>query len=262
LYAIHFNAGLPGTASSGATLATPGSTAACSPVTDIPSPSSKVVQSERLFFSVQDNGPPLCTASPGCVYDLLDTPWQPNTPYTVGQRIFSRNLHVETVLSGGTSGGTTPTWTSVAGTQTTDGSVTWIDEGSLNQALTNNWQINHTYTQPFIHFIDSNGNIEVSTTPGVSGSSQPVWSTTVGGTTQDNTVTWTNAGAAGIAVLPVAGGASGMIIDNTVSPGPGASPSNTLGTSQVYFTTLTDQLCTTSGGLGGCAVQASQAALK
>lgn len=263
LYSIHFNAGLPGTASSGATLATPGSTAACSPLTDIPSPNSASVQSERLFFSVQGNGLPLCASSPGCVFDLLDTPWLPNTPYTVGQRIFSRNLHVETVLSGGTSGGTTPAWTTVAGTTTTDNDVTWIDEGSLNQALTNNWQPSHDYTQPYIHFIDSNGNIEVSTTTGTSDVSQPVWNLTVGGATPDGSVVWTNAGAAGIAVLPAAGGASGMIIDNTVTPGPrGASPSNTLSTSQVYFTTLSDQLCTTSSGTGGCAVQASQAALK
>jgi hypothetical protein len=211
---------------------------------------------------VQGDGLPLCASSAGCVYDLLDTPWQPLTTYTVGQRVFSRNLHVETVLTGGTSGGATPPWTTVAGTQTTDGTVTWIDEGNLNQALTNKWAAAQTYTLSSSHLIDSKGNIEVSTTPGVTGSSEPDWNPAVGGTTTDGSVTWTNAGAAGIAAFPAAGGASGMIIDNTVSPGPGASPSNTLGTSQVYFTTLTDQLCTTSGGLGGCAVQASQAALK
>jgi hypothetical protein len=263
LYAIHITAGIPGTASSGATLATPASTAACSPLTDVPSPNPMAVQSERLLFSVQNNGVPLCASSGGCVFDLLDTPWQPSTVYSVGQRIFSRNLHVETVLTAGTSGGTAPAWTSVAGTQTTDGSVTWIDEGNLNQALTNNWQAAHSYAASNAHFIDSNGNVEVSTGVGTSGSAQPIWNTAVGGTTTDGTVTWTNAGAAGIAVLPSAGGASGMIIDNTVSSGAlGTSPANTLGTSQIYFTTLGNQLCATSGGTGGCAVQASQTALK
>ena len=87
LYAIHFTAGIPGSASSGATLATPGSSAACSPITDVPSPSQTAVQSERLFFSVQGDGLPLCASSAGCVYDLLDTPWQPYTPYAVGQRV-------------------------------------------------------------------------------------------------------------------------------------------------------------------------------
>jgi hypothetical protein len=55
--------------------------------------------------------------------------------------------------------------------------------------------------------------------------------------------------------MPTAGGTSGIIIDNFVSAltEPGAS--------QVYFSTLSDQPCGTSG-TGGCAVQASQSALK
>ena len=46
-----------------------------------------------------------------------------------------------------------------------------------------------------------------------------------------------------------------MIIDNTL--GTFTVP----GDSEIYFTTLTDQPCATSGGTGGCAVQASQAGL-
>lgn len=56
----------------------------------------------------------------------------------------------------------------------------------------------------------------------------------------------------------VAGGASGVIVDNTVA-------SSTLaGTSQVYFTPLATGNCTTSTGqgIGGCATQASQSALQ
>jgi hypothetical protein len=78
----------------------------------------------------------------------------------------------------------------------------------------------------------------------------------VGGTTTDNTVTWTNAGVAGIAALASSGGTSGIIIDNTVASG------TLVGASQIYFTTLGNQPCATSGGTGGCAVQASQPALK
>jgi hypothetical protein len=76
----------------------------------------------------------------------------------------------------------------------------------------------------------------------------------VGGNTSDGTVTWINAGASLISALPSAGGASGMIIDDVLN-GPVS------GTSQVYFTTLSNQVCVTSGGTGGCAVQASQAGL-
>jgi hypothetical protein len=42
--------------------------------------------------------------------------------------------------------------------------------------------------------LDSNGNIEEVTTPGTSGTTAPVWNKTVGGTTTDNTVVWTNEG--------------------------------------------------------------------
>ena len=57
-----------------------------------------------------------------------------------------------------------------------------------------------------------------------------------------------------IARVTVAGGASGVIIDNS---------SATAGSSQVYFTPLAIGNCTTATnqGRGGCAIQASQAAL-
>ncbi len=48
-----------------------------------------------------------------------------------------------------------------------------------------------------------------------------------------------------------AGGASGIIVDNT---------SNFGGASNIYYTPLADQACPTSGGTGGCAIQISQAA--
>jgi hypothetical protein len=54
------------------------------------------------------------------------------------------------------------------------------------------------------------------------------------------------------ATATVTGGTSAIIIDNSSSAG---------GASQVYFTPLSDQTCTTSGGTGGCAIQASQSAL-
>jgi hypothetical protein len=55
----------------------------------------------------------------------------------------------------------------------------------------------------------------------------------------------------------VAGGASGVVVDNTVGSG------TLTGASQVYFTPLATGSCTTSAGqgIGGCAIQASQSAL-
>lgn len=58
------------------------------------------------------------------------------------------------------------------------------------------------------------------------------------------------------AVLPAANGTSGVIVDNVVGSGTLA------GASQVYFTPLGNQTCATSGGSGGCAIQASQSGLQ
>ncbi|MGH3261199.1 MAG: right-handed parallel beta-helix repeat-containing protein, partial [Trebonia sp.] len=43
--------------------------------------------------------------------------------------------------------------------------------------------------------IDTNGNIQQVTTAGTTGASAPSWNATVGGTTTDNTATWTNEGS-------------------------------------------------------------------
>jgi len=59
------------------------------------------------------------------------------------------------------------------------------------------------------------------------------------------------------ATASAAGGTSGIVVDNS---------SVTTGASQVYFTPLSDQACAGAGGLGtgtgGCAIQASQSALR
>lgn len=43
-------------------------------------------------------------------------------------------------------------------------------------------------------FLDPNGYVQVVTSAGTTGTSQPTWNTTVGGTTTDNAVTWKNLG--------------------------------------------------------------------
>jgi hypothetical protein len=50
---------------------------------------------------------------------------------------------------------------------------------------------------------------------------------------------------------PAAGGASGIIVDNSGSAA---------GESNIYFSALSNQTCTTSGGTSGCAIQISQSA--
>ena len=235
------------------TLAPSSSIAPCSPVADVPNPNTTGGFSERLFVSVQDNGQPAACSSAGCIVNFVSAPWNASTVYAVGQQILSSKFHVETVITAGTSGSTAPFWSSSAGAPKNDGSVVWIDQGVLTAGTLGGWIALHHYSVATTRILDSNGNVEVSKTTGISGSGVPIWNTTPGGTTPDGTVVWTNVGSVGTLALSATGGASGIIIDNTV---------NGAGTSQVYFSTLADQLCTTSGGTGGCAVQASQPALQ
>jgi hypothetical protein len=143
----------------------------------------------------------------------------------------------------------------MVGGSTTDGTVHWLDQGPQSAFSLSAWQAGHAYP-PNSKILDSNNNVEFVTTPGTSGATMPTFNTTAGGTTTDgSTLVWKNLGAIGTAALPVSGGASGVIIDNTVTSGtlPGGS--------QVYFSTLSNQPCGTSGA-GGCAIQASQSGLK
>jgi len=259
LYQVAITAGaLPGvgTGTSFSTLGKAGSTASCSPVTDVANPNTTGGPSERIFVSVQGLGLSTACGSGGCIMSFLDTPWKPNSAYTVGQQVLSARRHVETVITAGTSGNT-PINSNSAGGLTTDGTVQWIDQGALSAATLSTWVANHNYNGATSRILDPNGNVQVSKSPGISGASIPTnWNTTPGGTTPDGTGTlvWTNAGPIGQFALASSGGTSGIIEDNVVAP-------TTLGTSQVYFTTLANQACGTSG-TGGCAVQASQPALK
>ena len=261
LYQIPIQAGVMPASGFGlsiAPLASPSSTVPCSPVADVPNPNSTGGFSERLFVSVQDNGVATACGGGGCIFNFVSAPWKANTAYTVGQQILSSKLHVETVITGGTSGATPPNWTNSAGGTRIDhpgGTLVWIDQGALTAMTIANWQASHHYVSTSARILDTNGNVEVATTnTGTTGTGQPSpWNATPGGTTSDNTVVWTNAGPAPTLALASTGGTSGIIVDNEVN-------GTLAGTSQIYFTTLSDQVCGTSG-TGGCAVQASQPGL-
>jgi hypothetical protein len=261
LYQVQIGSGgVLGTVVAGPVLTT--AATGCSPVTNVLNPNAAGGATEFIFASVQNSGRSTPCAVGGCVMNFKDTPWQPSTAYTVGQEIVDSNFHVQMVFVAGTSGASRPTWsTSLVppGDQTIDGiinPVTWLNLGVTTAATPAAWLTNHAYTVG--NFIeDSNLNIEVVTaTAGTrhSGPVEPTWSTTVGQTTSDSHVTWTNAGPAPSA-LPSSGGTSGVIIDNTVV--------GAISGSQIYFSTQGNQTCTPgSGGNGGCAVQASQSAVK
>lgn len=64
-------------------------------------------------------------------------------------------------------------------------------------AVSGYWQAGTNYVVGNV-ITDSNGNKQVATTNGTSAGSAPTWTTTVGSTTTDNTVTWQNAGPNGL----------------------------------------------------------------
>jgi hypothetical protein len=224
-------------------------------VTDVQNPNAGG-STEWVFVSAGANGIATgCTA--GCLYNFNNTPWKKTTAYSLGQEVLDSNFKIEVVTTAGTSGSAQPTW-GATGASTTDGTVTWFNQGLTTQITTAIW-VRITNYPLGSTILDSNNNVELVTTShggGNSGGGQPTWNTVVGGTTADATLTWTNEGPVSAFGLASAGGTSGIIIDNFVSSGTLA------GASQVYFSTLSNQTCATSGGTGGCAVQASQSALK
>jgi hypothetical protein len=233
-------------------------------VTDILNPNASLGPTEWIFASAQIEGIPT-GCSGGCIFNFKVTSWQASTLYTVGQEVLvpntSGNLQVEVVTVAGTSSALEPTWHPTIGGSTTDGTVHWLDQGVLSSPVLSGWKANNKYTDG-TEIVDPNDNIELVksiTGNGDSGASPPSFSLTAGGTvtvgTAPNTVTWENVGAIASADAAAAGGTSGIIIDNFVGSGTLA------GASQVYFSTLSDQACGTSG-TGGCAVQASQAKLQ
>jgi len=141
---------------------------------------------------------------------------------------------------------------------TTDHTVTWVDQGLQSAFTPAAWAANFAYHTGSL-ILDGNGNVEVciaTFAAGTSGSSAPTWSTTPGAFTADSEVVWENVGAIATAALATAGGTSAIIIDNMVGSGTLA------GTSQVYFSTLSNQTTCGTSSTVGCAVQASQSALK
>jgi hypothetical protein len=238
-----------------ASVATP-----CGPITEATSQNALGGTEDWIYMDVEasstQNGTYGCAAG-GCVMNLSVTQWTPSSSFVIGQHITDSNGDIEIVTTGGTSkSGAHPIWATAGGT-TADGGISWFNQG-LALSFTS-WTASTVFAANAI-ILDQNNFIQEVTSAGVtphrSGITIPTWGAeTTGLTTTDGNLTWTNRGAAGFSTIAAAGGSSGFIIDNFV-------PAGTLaGASQIYFTPLASSTCTTSGGTGGCAVQASQAAL-
>lgn len=136
--------------------------------------------------------------------------WQPSTAYSVGIEVPGPNgtpqiSSTATVATTLTSGPTIPPFNN-NGTlgPVSDGQITWISCGTLGQTLANltvPWTSNAWAASTALavdHFtaiVDTNANLEIALSgTGSTGATEPSWSTSLGGTTTDSGITWTNFG--------------------------------------------------------------------
>ena len=152
-----------------------------------------------------------------------------------------------------------PAWNATTNGNTNDNTVRWTTQGP-NQASHPAWQASHAYAAG-AEILDTNGNVQWASNAGTSkAGAHPVWNAAIAGNTNDNVlpnrIQWKNVGTPATFSVAAAGGTGGIIIDNNVGT------VTLAGASQIYFSTLSNQTCVTSGGTGGCAVQASQSDLQ
>lgn len=96
--------------------------------------------------------------------------------------------------SGGTSSSTATgsiSWAPGIGSQVTDGTVTWVNQGTQ---ITWSTIGATTLVATDAYIVDSNGNQQTPTKAGKSGGSAPTWSTVLNGVTTDSGTSWTNGG--------------------------------------------------------------------
>lgn len=256
LYRIPIASATLGTPIAIGTLSTGGGRPACSPVTDFMNPFASGGAQEHVYLSTQNRGQPAACVNAGCAMNFLDTPWKASTQFNVGQQIMviqGTTAIINTAIVAGKTGTSSPVWSTNPAIQTTDGAVTWLSQGPTTFTPIQAWLANHNYGN--LARIFDGTNVQVLPTAGRSAGTAPAWNTNAGGSTVDGTATWVNAGPLPNNALPATSGTGGIIVDNTVN-------SATLaGASQVYFFTLGNQVCGTSGS-GKCAIQASQSKLQ
>jgi hypothetical protein len=92
--------------------------------------SSTALQSRYLLFTTQFTSPD----GPSGYNYLTTQSWAANLAYSTGQTIVDPGGYVQQVTTAGTSGGTIPSFNETVGGTTSDGSVTWTNEG-VNSCL-------------------------------------------------------------------------------------------------------------------------------
>lgn len=154
------------------------------------------------FVNAYRPGPGIPVTVDGNIYPTITDPdygawvandgtWVATTPYLVGNAILDPNGNVEVCTTAGTSGATVPTFATVVGTTTTDGTVTWTMKGRGGTGPT--WVASFGY-QIDDQLRDSNKNIQICIVAGTSAATVPTWNTAQYGATDDGTAVWFNLG--------------------------------------------------------------------
>lgn len=147
----------------------------------------------------------------GTVPGLTPSFWSPNRPMLTACFIVDYNGNIQVMGSGGgVTGAAEPVWNTTTasalfptrGIITLDNSAVWHCIGSYQSAV---WlpATAVVFVAGGIEssmLIDSNGNLQQCTISGTTGAAPPVWNAAIGGTTADNSATWTNRGPATLSV--------------------------------------------------------------
>jgi len=129
--------------------------------------------------------PPYTPAASETFGTVLQTTWRLSTAYASGQFVIDGNGTIQVVTVAGTSGGTAPAWNTNVGQTTTDGGVTWLNNGPLA------WQPDTTYVAGQFT-MDPNGFLQKAQNSGTSASSSPAWQAK--GLTTPDGIVWQNGG--------------------------------------------------------------------
>ena len=116
--------------------------------------------------------------------------WMPGSSAII--TILDSNGNFQYNPGGGVGGVQVPVWSTALGATTKDGTLSWLNSGPYQT-----WQP----ATPYLHLqivVDSNGNLQrLTSASGTSGTTTPSWSATVGNTTTDGSLTWTEFGNGG-----------------------------------------------------------------
>ena len=123
---------------------------------------------------------------------LPNTAYETHNAYRSGMILFDTNGNSQVFNGTGATGAAQPTWNTSTGGSTTDGTVTWINNGNAS------WLANHAYAVGSIVIAEALPSNVFSTfvvmKAGTSGATKPTWITGVGLEVADGGVIWVNVG--------------------------------------------------------------------